>query len=159
MAGIAEVVKTMRITDLITQDHHTVHQLFLELERTRGGARRGLLERLVNELEVHAQAEEDVFYPAVRAVSRRVDDAEAAHAHLRALVDAAASLDASSPDFAAGVRQLKQAVLNHAAEEEAGMFLEAFRLGHAELERLGGMMMERKDALKRSPVQRAKRAA
>ena len=149
----------MRITDLITQDHHTVHQLFLELERTEGRGRQRLLERIVNELEVHAQAEEDVFYPAVRAVSRRVDDAEAAHLHLRALVDAAQALDPSAPDFLAGVTQLKQAVLSHGAEEEGGMFLEAYRLGHAELERLGAQMMERKEALKGAPARRRKRAA
>ena len=149
----------MRITDLITQDHRTVHTLFLELEQAPEGARAGLLGRIVNELEIHAQAEEDVFYPAVRAVSRRVDDAEAAHRHLRVLVDAAERLDASSVDFVRGVRGLKQAVLNHAAEEEAGMFLEAYRLGQAELERLGARMMERKEMLKGSAVQRRKRAA
>ena len=149
----------MRITDLITQDHRAVHALFLELERAESAARRGLLDRIVSELEAHARAEEDVFYPAVRAVSRRVDDAEAAHMHVRALVEAAERLDASSADFVPGVRQLRQAVLNHAAEEEGGMFLEAYRLGHAELERLGAQMMERKQALRRSPVQRGKRAA
>jgi hypothetical protein len=149
----------MRITDLITRDHHTVHQLFLELERAEGHAREDLLGRIVAELDVHAQVEEEVFYPAVRAVSRRVDDAEAAHRHLRDLVDAVTRLDASSPEFLGGVRQLRQAVLNHGAEEEGGMFLEAYRLGHAELERLGAQMMERKEALKRSAGSRPKRAA
>jgi hypothetical protein len=150
----------MRITDLITQDHHAVHRLFLELERTESRGRARLLEQIVTELEVHAQAEEDVFYPAVRAVSRRVDDAEAAHMHLRALVDAAQALDPSAEDFPAAVRQLKQAVLSHGAEEEGGMFLEAFRLGHAELERLGAQMLERKEALKGGTrPQRRERAA
>jgi hemerythrin superfamily protein len=149
----------MRITDLIAQDHRTVRALFLELEPSEPSGRRSLLERIVTELEVHAQAEEQVFYPAVRAVSRRVDDAEAGHMHVRALVDAAKRLDPASPEFVAGVRQLERAVLNHAAEEEGGMFLEAYRLGAAELERLGGQMMELEEALKRARGQRATRAA
>ena len=145
----------MRVTDLIAQDHNTVHRLFLELESAGpGGTRQELLDRIVEELEVHAQAEEDVFYTAVRQVSRRVDDAEAGHAHLRALVAQAGGLDPASMDFLLGVRQLKQAVLNHAAEEEAGMFLDAARLGLEELERLGAAMQERKDAVKTSVAQR-----
>ena len=150
----------MRVTDLIAQDHNTVHRLFLELETAGpGGTRRQLLDRIVDELEVHAQAEEDVFYTAVRQVSRRVDDAEAGHAHLRALVAQAEALDPASMDFLLGVRQLKQAVLNHAAEEEAGMFLDAARLGLEELEQLGAAMQERKNVLKTSVAQRGVRAA
>ena len=145
----------MRVTDLIAQDHDTVHQLFLDLETAgTGERRRELLDRIVGELEVHAQAEEDVFYTAVREVSRRVEDAKAGHAHLRALAAHAEGLDPASNDFLLGVRQLKQAVLNHAAEEEAGMFLDAARLGLDELERLGAAMGERKDALKTSVAQR-----
>jgi hemerythrin superfamily protein len=149
----------MRVTGLIAQDHNAVHRLFLELETAGPGrTRQELLDRIVEELEVHAQAEEDVFYTAVRQVSRRVDDAAAGHAHLRALVAQAEGLDPASTDFPLTVRQLKQAVLNHAAEEEAGMFLDAARLGLDELERLGAAMEERKNALKAAVVQRGIRA-
>jgi len=51
-----------------------------------GSLRRDLLQRIVDELDVHARAEEEVFYPAVRPTSRRIDDAVAAHAHLRRIV-------------------------------------------------------------------------
>ena len=149
----------MRVTDLIAEDHKAVHRLFLELEVAPADeARHQLLDRLVEELEVHAQAEEEVFYAAVRPVSRRVDDAEAAHAHLRTLVAQAEGLDPESMDFLPGVHQLKQAVLNHAAEEEGGILLDAARLGLDELERLGAAMLERKTALKRSVGERGIRA-
>lgn len=138
----------MRVTDLIAKDHRTVHDLFLELDAAREpSARRTLLRRIVEELDVHAQAEEEVFYAAVRGVSRRVDDAEAGHEHLRAIVEEIEGLDASSADFILRAMQLKQSVLNHAAEEEGGMFMDAARLGLEELERLGARMQERKAAL------------
>ena len=143
----------MYVTDLIAQDHKTVQQLFERLEAPtlpRGEARTHVLEKLIEELEVHAQAEEAIFYPAVRSISRRIPDAEAAHAHLRALIAEVQGLDASAEDFVPQVRQLKQSVLNHAAEEEGGALLDAARLGLDELERLGQEMESTKRALKAS---------
>lgn len=133
----------MRVTDVITRDHDTVHRLFLRLERTADPSeQRDLIAQIVQELDAHATAEEEVFYPAVRGVSRRIDDAEAAHEHVRALV---AQVQGEEPGSAAFVRralQLKQAVLSHVAEEEGGILLEAGLLPPDELERLGTAMEE-----------------
>ena len=139
----------MRVTDLITQDHHAVHRLFLTLEQTADATQqRDLVERIVQELDAHASAEEEVFYPAVRRVSRRIDDAEAAHAHVRRLIAQLRSDKPGSADFAARALALKQAVLSHAAEEEGGILLEAGRLAPEELERLGAAMEEAKMSAK-----------
>ena len=137
----------MLITDLIAQDHRTIQRLFFELEDARPPAREPL-QRLLAELDVHARAEEDVFYTAVRTVSRRIDDSEAGHEHMRTLMATVASTDPVSPGFAEAVLHLKQAVLDHAMEEEGGVFLDAQRLGIAELERLAGAMEEQKAALR-----------
>lgn len=131
----------MRVTDLITRDHETVHRLFLSLERAGDpAARKELVERIVEELEAHASAEEEVVYPALRAVSRRIDDAEAAHEHVRMIIAALQGEEPGSDGFTARARQLEQAVLSHAAEEENGILLEAGRLAPEELERLGAAM-------------------
>ena len=147
----------MRVTDLITQDHRRVREMFLELERLDAGdgERRALLDRIVDELDVHARAEEDVFYPAVRAVSRRIDDAEAGHAYLRNAIAAFRALDVECADFTLGVRLIKGIVLSHVLEEESGILMDAQRMGGDELERLGATMLERKEALTRT----GKRAA
>ena len=148
---------TMRVTDLIAQDHRRVRELFVELERmdTGDGERRALLDRIVDELDVHARAEEDVFYPAVRAVSRRIDDAEAGHAYLRNAIAAFRALDVECADFTLGVRLIKGIVLSHVLEEESGILMDAQRMGGDELERLGAAMQERTEALTRT----GKRAA
>ena len=139
----------MLVTDLIAEDHRKVQQIFLELEEARPPAHEPL-ERLIEELDVHAQAEEAVFYPAVREVSRRIDDAEAGHEHMRALIEAARAAKPGSAEFAKALRQLKQTVLNHAMEEEAGIFMDAARLGVEKLETLGAMMDEQKRKLRQS---------
>lgn len=136
----------MQVTELLSEDHRAVNELLVHIERAEDEeSRRVLVERLADELEVHARLEEEIFYPAARAVSRRIDDAEAAHAHVRALVervrDPAGAADARLR------RQLKQAVLAHAAEEEAGIFLDAGRLGREALEQLGRQAAERRREL------------
>lgn len=157
-AAQAKGALAMRVTDLIAQDHRRVREMFLELERTDAGddERRALLDRIVAELDVHARAEEDVFYPAVRALSRRIDDAEAGHEYLRSAIAAFRALGVEGADFTLGVRLVKGIVLSHVLEEESGIFMDAQRLGADELERLGVAMHERKEALTRA---RGKRAA
>ena len=142
----------MRVTDLIAQDHRRVREMFLELERMDAGEdeRRARLDRIIDELDVHARAEEDVFYPAVRAASRRIDDAEAGHEYLRSAIAAFRALDVECADFTLGVRLIKEIVLSHVLEEESGILMDAQRLGGDELERLGVAMQERKEALTRA---------
>jgi len=142
----------MRVTDLIAQDHRRVREMFLELERMDAGEdeRRARLDRIIDELDVHARAEEDVFYPAVRAASRRIDDAEAGHEYLRSAIAAFRALDVECADFTLGVRLIKGIVLSHVLEEESGILMDAQRLGGDELERLGVAMQERKEALTRA---------
>jgi hemerythrin superfamily protein len=140
----------MRVTELLAQDHRTVHEMFLELEGLPArdvAGRRALLNRIVDELEVHAQAEEATFYPAVRATSRRIDDAEAGHAHLRAVIAEVQRCDPGGDDFPDAVRLVKRIVLGHVLEEESGIFLDAERMGAAELERLGAAFQQHKQAL------------
>jgi hypothetical protein len=148
----------MLVTDLIANDHRMVQKLFFDLEEARPPARE-LLGRLVEELEVHAEAEEAVFYTAVREVSRRIDDAEAGHEFMRALIDATLAAEPGSRAFAQALLQLKQCVLNHAMEEEAGVFMDAERLGVGRLEELGSAMEEQKRTLRESRPQRTRRAA
>ena len=144
----------MRVTDLIAQDHKTVRELFERVEAREQG-----LDQLVEELEVHARAEEAEFYPAVRRVSRRIDDAEAAQGHLRDIIDGLAGLDPSGDDFVGRIQDLKRSVLNHAAEEEGGIFMDAAHLGFDELDRLGEEMEAKKQTLKASLRQAGRKVA
>jgi hemerythrin superfamily protein len=148
----------MRATELLARDHRSVRDLFLQFERTPlddGPSRQDLFDRIIDELDVHAKAEEEVFYPAVRKASRRLDDAEAGPEHLRAVIREVKTYEPASSEFTAGVRLVKRIVLAHVMEEEGGIFLDAERMGTPALERIGAQLAERKEALARS----ARRAA
>ncbi|MDP3768088.1 MAG: hemerythrin domain-containing protein, partial [Dehalococcoidia bacterium] len=148
------------ITDLLKQDHDTVNRLFAEFTQTPpddGQRQQELIDQIAEELEVHAQAEEEIFYPALRSVSERVDHARAEHAQVRGLLGDAEGREPASAEFAEKVARLEQAVMAHVAEEEGPMFSEADRLGADELTRLGQRFAERKETLKTSLLQRGLR--
>jgi hypothetical protein len=147
----------MRATELLARDHRTVRELFLRFERTPLDdvpTRQDLFDRIVEELDVHARAEEDVFYPAVRGAGARPDDAGEGHRRVRAVIGELQRREPASPEFCAGVRLLKRMVFAHVLEEESGLFLEAERMGTRALERLGDELAARKAALTR-PVRHA----
>ena len=148
----------MLVTDVIARDHRSVQALFFEIE-TAGESRPELLDRLVQELDIHAQAEEAVFYPAVREVSRRIDDAESGHEHMRQQIEALQAHSANSGEFLPALRQLKQTVLAHAMEEESGIFMDAQRLGLPRLEELGTAMERHREQLMAAPRAQERRVA
>jgi hemerythrin superfamily protein len=151
--------------DLLDADHRAVKRMFKdyeELTNSRGRSiaqkKMDLARQICHELTVHAQIEEEIFYPAVQKVSGRIQHAREEHARVAGLIGDVEGRDPASPEFMDGVRQLKTAVMHHVAEEEGPIFEEAARLGDAELVQLGARLAERKQAVKTSPVQRGVRA-
>jgi len=152
----------MRATEMLHRDHQAVQELFRRLEqmpRTDTEARQGLLDEIADELEVHTKIEEEIFYPALRRVSARVDEAIEEHRKVSSVVGDAEGRDPASDEFVLRVRELARNVEHHVAEEEGPLFRDAEKLGVAELEKLGAQLAERKQALKSSLVQRGVRAA
>jgi hypothetical protein len=137
-------------TDQIRVDH--THVLAL-LHRCRSGAcdreRRGLVDAACQQLEVHAQLEEECcFYPALCEVgaddvtlSRSVPE----HGRMR---DSIAQLRASDPrhlDFDDAFMHLMREVIHHVADEETVLLPEAQRLlGPQRLADIGHEMTRRR---------------
>lgn len=147
----------MKATDVIRQDHREVEALFAQFEQTPpagGRQRQQLMDEIAEALEVHAQMEEEVFYPALQPVSTGVGEARSEHSKVRSLIGDAEGRDPSSAEFATKVGELKRAVEHHVSEEEGQMFRDAERLGEAELQRLGARMVEDKRNRKQSLLQR-----
>lgn len=152
----------MRATDYLRQAHEEVKRLFGQLQRTPvtdAKERQGLLDMIADDLEVHTKIEEEIFYPALRAVSALVKEAEAEHDEVARLIGDVDARDPAGNDFQRMSRELQAKVEHHVAEEEGSMFRDAQRLGDAELERLGRRLEERQRELKSSTLQRGLRAA
>ncbi|MEV8040206.1 MULTISPECIES: hemerythrin domain-containing protein [unclassified Arthrobacter] len=121
----------MDITDVILNDHHDQRRMFAILEEMRGAAPVDLAavwDRLQILLEVHAKAEEELFYPELLALgtgeggkdSPEDETTDAIHDH-NEIRDAIADVgrhDAGSDEWWAAVAKVNEANSEHMGEEE-----------------------------------------
>ena len=121
----------MDITQLILDDHHEQRRLFAILEqidRADTGTLSAIWARLAAFLELHAAAEEEIFYPALlqvglsagRAGSAEEEtlDAIGDHNDIRDAIAAAAGPVAGTDEWYAAVAAVNVANGDHMAEEE-----------------------------------------
>jgi len=121
----------MDITQLILDDHHEQRRLFAileQLDRSDGKALAALWGRLSAFLEVHAEAEERHFYPALLHVGTgaggkpsaddETEDAIKDHNEIRSAVAAVARHPLGSDAWYAAVAAANKANSEHMGEEE-----------------------------------------
>jgi hemerythrin superfamily protein len=142
---------------MLKSDHATLKRLLRELSETSDRAlkqRESLVERIERTLKTHAQVEEEVFYPAYKAVTEGSDaeDAfyEAAEEHhiVDMVLPALKAANPKSHEFKAKAKVLKDLVEHHIREEEGEMFREArSRFSEAQLRELGDLMQTRRKSI------------
>ncbi|MFD0666472.1 hemerythrin domain-containing protein [Ramlibacter sp. MAHUQ-53] len=143
--------------DLLDADHRAVRKLFKEYEelagsRARGAAQRrlGLARQVCRELVVHAQVEEEIFYPRLRAVIREgalLDEAEVEHQTMRDLIGQLQAMDTADDAFDARVKVLGEYVEHHVKEERSDLFTRARAARKLDLVALREEIAQRKEAL------------
>jgi hemerythrin superfamily protein len=156
----------MKATQLLKTDHTKVKKLFRQFGQTTERAvktRQRLVDRIATELDVHAKIEEEIFYPAVERVDSLralVAESKEEHEEVKKLVAEMQGMSPDDEDLEDKVKELRDAVLHHASEEEEGkMFPEVQRaFSPDELERLGEELQERKQALLNGLMGRMTRA-
>src|SRR5229473_1289184 len=106
--------RPMDLFQLIRQDHQKAKRLFERLAETAGGtqSRPRLFAELKHELELHAEIEEEYFYPALQSRD------EAKHLIEEALDHA----DKESGTWMERFDELQEDVEHHVEEEETGIF-------------------------------------
>jgi len=139
---------------LLSGDHAEVKQMFEEyrqlVRNSAGDDRRGeLAGRICSALTVHAEIEEDIFYPALRERLEddlALDQAEVEHAIARDLIEQIESMEPDDALFDARVLVLAEYVEHHVQEEESEIFplAEQSRIDLAEL---GAELAERRHEL------------
>jgi hemerythrin superfamily protein len=135
---------------LLKADHQAVSGLFAEYEKTSSSSnKKALVADICTALSVHAQIEEEIFYPAVKAALKDkllVPEATIEHASVKDLI---AQLDGVEPDgemFDAKVKVLSEYVRHHVKEEQNEMFPKA-KASSLDMLELGARMAARKDEL------------
>lgn len=132
---------------LLDEDHNEVMRLFEQYKAAHDGSRQKLLARQISqELLVHMQIEEEIFYPAFgRATGddKLLQDGQREHQEARELV---AKLDAE-PANGKLMLELEDAILHHVNDEREKMFPKARKTQGLDLMGLARQLEARKSAL------------
>ena len=135
---------------LLRADHKAVQDLFKQFEKTRSGDRKqALAEKICNELTVHAQIEEEIFYPAARGAIREKDLIAEATVEHQSAKDLIAQIEAGRGGemWEAKVKVLGEYINHHVKEEQNELFPQVKRT-KVDLKALGEQMQARKMELK-----------
>ena len=141
---------------ILAEDHKKVIELFDEFERmkededTDDDAKQILVETACAELTIHAQVEEEVFYPAARdAIDDMdlLDEAEVEHASAKQLITELAAMEPGDDLYDAKFTVLGEYVKHHIQEEEKELFPK-IKKADLDLEELGQEITERKMELR-----------
>ncbi|KQQ45781.1 hemerythrin [Duganella sp. Leaf126] len=142
---------------LLKQDHDEVKAMFKQYEELGDRAfasKQKLAEKICLELTKHAIAEEEIFYPAVRAdvddSDDLVDEATVEHASAKDLIAQIHAMDPHDDLYDAKVKVLGEYIEHHVKEEEQEMFPMAKKAG-IDLVALGEQIQSRKDEIDEIP--------
>ena len=145
-----KLAKPQEATALLRADHKMVSGLFAAYEKARTASKKQqIVSEICNELSVHAQVEEEIFYPAVKAALKDkelVPEATVEHATVKDLI---AQVEGVLPDgemFDAKVKVLSEYVKHHVKEEHEEMFPKA-RSTKLDMVALGARLAARKAEL------------
>jgi hemerythrin superfamily protein len=148
----------MDATKLLEKDHKEVEGLFKKFEEAGDQAyktKQELTDKIIEELTIHAEIEEEIFYPAVKREAEQAEDVvlEAVEEHhvAETLMQEIKGLTSEDENFDAKVTVLIESVRHHKDEEEKEMFPKVRKaFSSDELEQLG----QRLEQAKRQKQQR-----
>ncbi|MCG2593952.1 hemerythrin domain-containing protein [Ramlibacter sp. XY19] len=121
--------------DLLDADHRNVKKMFKQYEELMGSRSRtasqkklDLAQQICQELTVHAQVEEEIFYPALRAALKDTDmlaEAEVEHQTAKDLIAQIEGMGEADEMFDAKVTVLGEYIDHHVKEERNEIFPKA----------------------------------
>jgi len=153
--------KVLDATDLLQRDHRQVESWFHACESLSDDQQKAeLIQRICMALQVHAQIEEEIFYPRARAETGEeglVQEAIQEHAEVKRMVAEIEQRQAQGQDCTEQLEAMRQAVMHHVQEEENEMFpkvrssdIDLFALG-SELATRRSELMQQMTAQKSQP--------
>ena len=144
---------------LLRADHQLVNDLFTRYESAGDVSTKQMIaEQVFTALEIHAQLEDNVFYPAYETMTGKngtklVADSRLAHEHVKELLIELRDIDLDAETFEAKFQELMHTVEQHVAQEEDEMFPEAEQILADRLADLRDDMMALKQQLMTAPRQ------
>jgi hemerythrin superfamily protein len=143
--------------DLLDTDHKAVKRMFNEYDELAGSRARSAAQKKMElarqncrQLTVHAQVEEEIFYPALRAALKdtdMLDEAEVEHQTAKDLIGQIEAAGAADEMFDAKVKVLGEYIDHHVKEERNEMFPKARSSRKLDLVAMRDQLQARKDEL------------
>jgi hemerythrin superfamily protein len=135
------------ITNMIRMDHTHVLSSFHQFEAdSPPRVKKGLADTICVALEIHAQLEEEIFYPEMRRIAETefIDKSVPEHDEMRALITTLRALQPGDKDFDSTLFKLMNVVIHHVADEETLLLPTAERVLGDRLGELGAKMTKRR---------------
>lgn len=136
------------ITNMIRMDHThvllTFHQYEIGISPKK---KQALVTNACLALEIHAQLEEEIFYPAMRLLTGETAALEKSvpeHDEMRRLIDKLRGMKPTDSTYDQTFMELMRDVLHHVADEETVILPEAERRLGRQLDELGARMTKRR---------------
>jgi hemerythrin superfamily protein len=117
--------KSNRLFALLKGDHKVLKTLFLEYDRADLGKQLAIAQTVVQELDIHAELEEQLIYPAIRQAVDEDDlmnEASEEHHLMHVLIKELFHLRPTQDTFQTKFKVLGDVALRHIKEEEGKMF-------------------------------------
>jgi hemerythrin superfamily protein len=137
------------VVEMLKQDHEKVKGLFEEFQDSEGREQAEIAKTAIQELEVHAQLEEKLIYPAIREVideDEKMNEAVEEHHVVHVLIGELKKLKPSDERFQAKFSVLSELVKHH-IEEEEGEILPKAEESDLDWEELEVQVMKKKEQL------------
>jgi len=134
-------------TNQIRLDHTHVLTAFHQYEiGSSERLKKGLTDNVCLAIEIHAQLEEEIFYPALRLVwdNEHLRKSPPEHDEMRGLISRLRNMPVSDPAFDDTFFELMRHVMHHVADEETLLLPAAERLIPDQLHELGAQMARRR---------------
>jgi hemerythrin HHE cation binding domain-containing protein len=137
-------------TQLIRRDHKKVDGLFNKFTETKKpDGKQRICEQVIQELEIHAKLEEEIFYPAVRkhvGEEDMLEEAKQEHQQAKEIMRELKKMKAGDEQFEDKFSELVEGVKHHVEEEEGEMLPKAEE-SEMDLQDIGEQMTERREEL------------
>lgn len=131
---------------LLDEDHKKVEQLFQQYQSADASRKQQLAQTIAQELSVHMQIEDEIFYPAFLDATGdddMIEEAEDEHDEARELI---AKLEGGKADDEV-MKELQKAIEHHVGEERREMFPKARETSSLDLVKLAQELEARKTEL------------
>jgi hemerythrin superfamily protein len=136
------------VTNMIRMDHSHVLATFQQFHAgTSVRKKQALVESACLALEIHAQLEEEIFYPALRELASDttiVEKSYPEHSEMRRLITRLRGMVATDTEYDSTFMELMRDVMHHVADEETTLLPAAERLLSERLGDLGAEMTRRR---------------